>query len=111
MVAIESIKHYLTILKTSFLVVGIFLTYNNNFISNKANKFIKYTFLVFCLVIPIIDYSQFPYVNTDYLNSNIFLRYEAIFHYISLIAQMILFWRLIKFSKKLILKKRNYNYL
>ena len=106
LLATESIKHYLTILKASFLVVGIYLTYNNNFISNKANKFIKYTFLVFCLVIPIIDYSQFPYVNTDYLNSNIFLGYEAIFHYISLIAQMILFWRLIKFSKKINIEKK-----
>lgn len=96
-----SIRHYLTTLKTSFLLVGIYLTYNNNFISIKVNKLIKYTLLVFCIVIPIIEFSQFPYANTDYLNNIDFFRYESIFHYSSLIAYIILLWRLINFSKKI----------
>jgi hypothetical protein len=95
-----NIRHYLTTLKTSFLIVGIYLTYNNNFISIKVNKLIKYTLLVFCIIIPIIEFSQFPYANTDYLNNIDFFRYESIFHYPSLIAYIILLWRLINFSKK-----------
>jgi hypothetical protein len=96
-----NVRHYLTTLKTSFLLVGIYLTYNNNFISINVNKLIKYTLLVLCIVIPIFEFSQFPYTNTEYLNNTDFFRYESIFHYSSLIAYLILLWRLINFSKKI----------
>lgn len=95
-----NIRHYLTTLKTSFLLIGIYITFTNNFISVNVNKLIKYALLIFCIVLPIIDFSQFPYTNTDYLNDVNFFRYESIFHYMSLIAYVILLWRLVNISKK-----------
>lgn len=100
-----NIIYYFKILKIIIMLAGLFLLHYVNFISIKLTKLIYYTLLVFCIITPIIEFSQFPYNDSEYINNVHFLLYESILHYSSLIIYAILFGQLIKYFKKTNIKK------
>jgi hypothetical protein len=97
--------YYFRILKIIIMLAGLYLLNYADFISIKLTKSIHYTLLVFCVIAPIIEFSQFPYNDSEFLNNVNFLLYESILHYVSLIVYAILFLQLISYFKKINIKR------